>query len=311
MTKDKSKDLEKNQSKDSQSLPPMGFEVIKREFMKDKLALLSLIVFILILLFLYVAPFFLNLESATKVQIFNRYMAPGSVADTGHTYLLGADEGGRDVLAQLILGGRNSITIALIVTALTVIIGLVVGIVSGYYGGRVDNFIMRLVDFVMIIPGFILFITLNTILKANTVLGISLTFSVIYWTSYARLFRTRTLSEASKDYINASKTMGTRDWKIMLTELLPNISSLIITQLVLSMAGNIGLETGLSYLGFGLPIGTPSLGTLIGTAKTADIIENKQWVWLPAALFILVLMLCINYIGQAVQRSTDARQRLG
>ena len=311
MTKDKSKDLEKNQSKDSQSLPPMGFEVIKREFMKDKLALLSLIVFILILLFLYVAPFFLNLESATKVQIFNRYMAPGSVADTGHTYLLGADEGGRDVLAQLVLGGRNSITIALIVTALTMIIGLVVGIVSGYYGGRVDNFIMRLVDFVMIIPGFILFITLNTILKANTVLGISLTFSVIYWTSYARLFRTRTLSEASKDYINASKTMGTRDWKIMLTELLPNISSLIITQLVLSMAGNIGLETGLSYLGFGLPIGTPSLGTLIGTAKTADIIENKQWVWLPAALFILVLMLCINYIGQAVQRSTDARQRLG
>lgn len=311
MTKDKSKDLEKNQSKDSQSLPPMGFEVIKREFMKDKLALLSLIVFILILLFLYVAPFFLNLESATKVQIFNRYMAPGSVADTGHTYLLGADEGGRDVLAQLILGGRNSITIALIVTALTMIIGLVVGIVSGYYGGRVDNFIMRLVDFVMIIPGFILFITLNTILKANTVLGISLTFSVIYWTSYARLFRTRTLSEASKDYINSSKTMGTRDWKIMLTELLPNISSLIITQLVLSMAGNIGLETGLSYLGFGLPIGTPSLGTLIGTAKTADIIENKQWVWLPAALFILVLMLCINYIGQAVQRSTDARQRLG
>ena len=311
MTKDKSKDLEKNQSKDSQSLPPMGFEVIKREFMKDKLALLSLIVFILILLFLYVAPFFLNLESATKVQIFNRYMAPGSVADTGHTYLLGADEGGRDVLAQLILGGRNSITIALIVTALTMIIGLVVGIVSGYYGGRVDNFIMRLVDFVMIIPGFILFITLNTILKANTVLGISLTFSVIYWTSYARLFRTRTLSEASKDYINASKTMGTRDWKIMLTELLPNISSLIITQLVLSMAGNIGLETGLPYLGFGLPIGTPSLGTLIGTAKTADIIENKQWVWLPAALFILVLMLCINYIGQAVQRSTDARQRLG
>ena len=311
MTKDKSKDLEKDQIKDSESLPPMDFEVIKREFMKDKLALLSLIVFILILLFLYVAPFFLNLESATKVQIFNRYMAPGSVTDTGHTYLLGADEGGRDVLAQLILGGRNSITIALIVTALTMIIGLVVGIVSGYYGGRVDNFIMRLVDFVMIIPGFILFITLNTILKANTVLGISLTFSVIYWTSYARLFRTRTLSEASKDYINASKTMGTRDWKIMLTELLPNISSLIITQLVLSMAGNIGLETGLSYLGFGLPIGTPSLGTLIGTAKTADIIENKQWVWLPAALFILVLMLCINYIGQAVQRSTDARQRLG
>ena len=311
MTKDKSKDLAKDQNKDSQSLPPMGFEVIKREFMKDKLALLSLIVFILILLFLYVAPFFLNLESATKVQIFNRYMAPGSVTDTGHTYLLGADEGGRDVLAQLILGGRNSISIALIVTAATMIIGLVIGVISGYYGGRVDNWVMRIVDFFMIIPGFIMIITLNTIFKVSNIYGLCLTFIIIGWTGFARLFRTRTLSEASKDYISASKTMGTHDWKIMFKELLPNISSIIITQLVLVMAGNIGLETGLSYLGFGLPIGTPSLGTLIGAAKTADIIENKQWVWLPAALFILVLMLCINYIGQALQRSTDSRQRLG
>ena len=105
--------------------------------------------------------------------------------------------------------------------------------------------------------------------------------------------------------------MGTYDWKIMLFELLPNISSIVITRLVLALAGNIGLETGLSFLGFGLPIGTPSLGTLIGAAKTADIIENKQWVWLPAALFILVMMLCINYVGQALQRTTDARQRLG
>ena len=310
MTKDKSAKLAKTKNKDPESLPPMGFEVIRREFMKDKLALFSLLVLIAIFLFLYVAPYFLNLESATKVQIFNRYTTPGSVVD-GHTYVLGADEGGRDVLGQLILGGRNSVSIALIVTGLQMVIGVILGLISGYYGGRVDNVIMRVVDFFLIIPTIVLIIAIGTIYKSNDIYGLSLTIGFLGWMGVARLIRTRTLSEASKDYISASKTMGTYDWKIMLFELLPNISSIVITRLVLALAGNIGLETGLSFLGFGLPIGTPSLGTVIGAAKTADIIENKQWVWLPAALFILVMMLCINYVGQALQRTTDARQRLG
>ena len=105
--------------------------------------------------------------------------------------------------------------------------------------------------------------------------------------------------------------MGTRDWKIILFELLPNLSSMMITNLTLSFAGNIGIETGLSYLGFGLPVGTPSIGTLIGYANNPDVIENKTWVWLPAVIFVLTLMLCVNYIGQTLQRAADARQRRG
>lgn len=126
-----------------------------------------------------------------------------------------------------------------------------------------------------------------------------------------RLFRTATLSEASKEYVSASKTIGTSDWKIMFGEVMPNLSSLIIAHLILGFAGSIGIETGLSFLGFGFPIGTPSLGTLIGTAKSADIIENKTWIWLPAVILVLVLMLTINYIGQALRRAADSRQRLG
>ena len=97
----------------------------------------------------------------------------------------------------------------------------------------------------------------------------------------------------------------------MLTELLPNISSIILVDLTLTFAGNIGIETGLTYLGYGLPPATPSLGTLITYASKPEIISSKLWVWLPASLLILVLMLCINYVGQALKRATDARQRLG
>ena len=310
MTKDKSKDLEKNQNKDSQSLPPMGFEVIKREFMKDKLALISLIVFVGILLFLYVAPFFLNLESATKVQIFNRYMAPGSVTDTGHTYLLGADEGGRDVLAQLILGGRNSVSIAMIVTAATMIIGLVIGVFAGYYGGRVDNIVMRFVDFMVIIPTLMVIIVFVSIKRDYGLVLFILILSAFAWMGSTRLVRSKALSESRRDYVLASKTMGTPDWKIMLQGILPNISSIIIVEATLSLAANMGIEVGLTYLGFGLPAGTPSIGTMLSYAKDADVLINKMYIWLPAALAILIIVLCINSIGGALRRSLDARQRL-
>jgi len=251
MTKDKSAKLAKTKNKDPESLPPMGFEVIRREFMKDKLALCSLLVLIAIFLFLYVAPYFLNLESATKVQIFNRYTTPGSVVD-GHTYVLGADEGGRDVFAMLVIGARNSVTIGFTITILTCIIGIIVGLISGYYGKWVDTTLMRIVDFIMILPTLMIIIVFVTVIPNYTLFHFILIMTLFYWVGSARLFRTRTLQEASLDYVNASKTLGSSDLQIMFREILPNISSLIIVNLILRLAGNIGIETGLTYLGFGL-----------------------------------------------------------
>nr|WP_276536521.1 ABC transporter permease subunit [Tissierella carlieri] len=103
--------------------------------------------------------------------------------------------------------------------------------------------------------------------------------------------------------------MGTSGLKIMFTGILPNISLIIIIELILGFAGNIGIETGLSFLGFGLPPATPSLGTLVSYARTPSAMTSK--LWLPASLLILVMMLCINYVGQAVKRASDAKQRLG
>lgn len=288
------------------STPPTGFQVIVREFLKDKIALAALIILILIFLFIYIGPFFINEATALKVNILQRYKAPGV-----NGFLLGSDEGGRDVFAMLVIGARNSVTIGFTITILTCIIGIIVGLISGYYGKWVDTTLMRIVDFIMILPTLMIIIVFVTVIPNYTLFHFIIIMTLFFWVGSARLFRTRTLQEASLDYVNASKTLGSSDLQIMFREILPNISSLIIVNLILRLAGNIGIETGLTYLGFGLPYTTPSLGTLISAAKTQDIIENKMWVWLPATILILVMMLCINYIGQAFQRAADARQRLG
>ncbi|MBK0348149.1 ABC transporter permease [Aerococcaceae bacterium zg-ZJ1578] len=288
------------------SLPPMGFEVIKREFLKDKVAIGALILLVLILGASILVPYFIDMDAAMKVSIFDRFLKPGV---DGH--ILGTDEGGRDVFGMLVAGTRNSLFIGWSVTVLTAVIGIALGIISGYYGGKIDDVMMRVVDFVMVLPTLMFTIVMISITEGFSMIKLVLILSVFAWPGITRLVRTAALSEASKDYISASKTMGTRDWKIILFELLPNLSSILITNLTLSFAANIGLETGLSFLGFGLPVGTPSIGTLIGYANNPDTIENKTWVWLPAVLLVLVLMLCVNYIGQALQRAADSRQRRG
>ncbi|MDG3132808.1 ABC transporter permease [Streptococcus suis] len=290
----------------SVSTPPGGLQVIAREFIKDRLALTSLIILLTILATVFVGSLILDQEQVMKVDLLSRFLEPGV---EGH--LLGTDEGGKDIFGQLLIGARNSILIGFSITIITSFIGIFLGVVSGYYGGKLDGIMMRIVDFIMILPDLMMIIVFVTVVKNYTIYHFVFIMSMFYWTAKARLFRTRTLSEASLDYVSASKTLGSSDLMIMFREILPNLSSLIIVNLTLNFAGNIGIETSLTYLGFGLPSNVPSLGTLISNARNADVLENKTWIWLPAAIFILVMMLCINYVGQAFQRAADAKQRLG
>ncbi len=107
------------------------------------------------------------------------------------------------------------------------------------------------------------------------------------------------------------KTLGSSNLKIMFTQVLPNLSSLIIVTMTLNLAANIGLESGLSFLGFGFPESTPSLGTLVSYATNPQTLEQRWWIWVPASVMIFVLMLAVNNVGQALKRATDARQRRG
>lgn len=292
----------KNQDKNA----VVGFGVIVREFKKDKVAMGALIIFTLLIAGIFIGSLFLDADKVLTVVARNRFAAPGTKG-----FILGSDEGGREILYLLILGARNSLIVAFAVTVISSIVGLVIGTISGYYGGFIDAMIMRTTDFISILPSLLFIIAFLAVVPNYGVIELVLIMSIFAWTGKARLFRGTALSESSLEYIKAAKTLGASDTRIMIKELLPNMSSIIIVNLILSFAGNIGLETGLTYLGFGFPTSVPSIGTLIGYANSSDVIKNKMWVWLPASILVLVLMLCINYIGQALQRSADAKQRLG
>ncbi|KYD29012.1 MULTISPECIES: ABC transporter permease [Geobacillus] len=284
---------------------PSAFSIMWREVVRDRLALGSLIILGILLAIVYGVSLFLDQEEIVKVDFLSIYSPPSA------EHWLGTDYGGRDVFGQLIIGARNSFTIGLAITLITGLIGLTIGLIAGYFGGWIDNVIMRVIDFILVLPFLMLVIVFVAIVPKYNVLTFILIMSAFLWTGKARLIRAKTLAERELDYVSASKTLGTPDWKIIIFQILPNLSSIIIVNLTLNLAGNIGIESGLTYLGFGLPESTPSLGTLVSYATNPDVLQNKWWVWLPASLLILVMMLCINFIGQALKRAADARQRLG
>ncbi|MGX9135508.1 ABC transporter permease [Rummeliibacillus sp. JY-2-4R] len=298
--------IAEKQVKELEGTPATGLRVVFREFKKDKLALGSLILLILIIGGTMVWAPLIDQEQLMKISLLDEFAKPGE-----NGFILGADQGGSDVLGQLIIGARNSIAIAIAITLITGILGIGVGILCGYYGGFIDNFFMRIIDFIMTLPTTMIIIVFVTIIPKYNVTSFILILSAFMWVGTARLVRSKALSESKRDYVNASKTMGTSDFSIMFKGIMPNLSSIIIVEMTLNFAGNVGIETGLSFLGFGLPESTPSLGTLVSYANNQTVLADKWWVWLPASLLILVLMLGINYVGQALRRSADAKQRLG
>jgi len=287
------------------SSPLTGIQVVIREFKKDKLAMFSFVSLVTVIVVIFIWAWLIDKDALMRISLRDKYAEPGQV------FLLGADQGGRDILGQLIIGARNSLKIAIAITFITGCFGIFVGLLCGYFGGWVDQLLMRFIDFFMTIPSLMLIIVFITIVPKYTETMFVLIMSLFLWTGTARLVRSKVLSESKRDYVSASKTMGTHDLVIILREIVPNLSSILIVEMTLNFAGNVGIETGLSYLGFGLPPSTPSLGTLVSYANNPLVLQGKWWVWLPSSLFILLLMLGINYVGQALRRAADAKQRLG
>lgn len=302
MAKDKSTKKEKTAAK--VSLPPSGFKVVWREIKKDKVAMGALIIIIAVLLFTFVGSLFLNKSQVTEVNIADAYYSWG---EAGHIF--GTDDGGRDILQLLMMGGRNSIMIGLSVTLIIEVVGLVIGLISGYFGGTIDNIIMRIVDFIQILPQMPILIVFAATIPNYNAVTLVLMISLFGWTSSTRYYRSFVLSQRDREYVLASKTSGSSNLQIMFREVLPNISSMIIIDVILMVAGNIGIETGLSFIGSGLPTTTPSLGTLIGYANDPVNVTTRPWLWVPATILLLIISLSINYVGRALQRAGDARQR--
>ncbi|MBD5833130.1 ABC transporter permease [Weissella confusa] len=276
---------------------------LKREFKKDQVAQFALILLALITITIFIGALFVPRASFTDVNIMDQYLAPMT---DGHIF--GTDNGGKDIFALLLVAARNSLTIAFFVTVLILALGTIGGLVTGYFGGKFDLIFMRFIDFMTILPVMMIIIVLVTVVPNYNMWTLIVIMTLLGWFNTVRLIRARTLVETNRDYVRASKTSGTSNIKIIFREIFPNLSSLIIVEATLMFAGNIGLETSLSFLGFGLPASTPSLGTLINYATDPETMTARPWVWVPAAVVILLYTLLIMLIGQALRRVADQRQ---
>ena len=282
---------------------PSLARIIWKEIYTDKVALVALIFFITIMTGTMVLGFTIDEDFARRTYLVLRDQAPSE------NFFLGTDDGGRDMVAMIILGARNSILIGFAVTIVGGILGIGIGLVSGFYGGHVDNIIMRITDTWLMLPTLMIIILFVSLLREYEVWQFVAILVAFAWMGTTRIMRAMALQQRNLDYVSASKTLGTRNIVIMVREVLPNLIPVITVNLTLGLAGNMGVETGLTFLGFGLPFGTPSLGLLISMAARPAALQFRMWQWLPAALLIFTLMLSVYCIGQAVQRAADVRQR--
>ncbi|MET3575661.1 oligopeptide ABC transporter permease [Bhargavaea ullalensis] len=287
------------------SLSPWA--IARRKFIKNKLAMIStvflFIVIILSLLAPTLAPHLSPIPDVTKVNISKMNIAPNG------DHLLGTDKSGRDVLTRLLYGGRISLLVGASATALVIFIGTLVGSIAGFFGGAVDSMLMRFTDFVLNFPFLVFVIVLNTILF-GIIDGLWVLIGVIgflSWGGVARIVRSKVLAEKENEYVLAAISIGCSPAKVIVKHLLPNVMSTIIVQATLLFASLIIAESGLSYLGFGVPQEIPSWGNMLAYANEPDVLQGKPWMWMPPALAITFTILSINFIGEGLKDALNPK----
>jgi peptide/nickel transport system permease protein len=222
---------------------------------------------------------------------------------------LGTDRFGRDIFARSILAGRISLTMALFGTIISVLVGSVVGIVSGYYGGAVDNWIQRFVEFMQSFPQLPLWMALAAVIplswdQLTIFIAMSLIFALLSWTLLAREVRGKVLSLRETDFILAAKEMGASDARIIFTHLYPNSLSHIIVVLTLTVPTIILAESFLSFLGIGIQEPLVSWGSMMRDAQTVQTLGFNQWIVAPV-VFIFVSVLGFNFLGDGLRDAAD------
>ncbi|MGG1369228.1 oligopeptide ABC transporter permease [Priestia megaterium] len=276
--------------------------IARKKFVKNKLAMISLAFMIVITLLAIFAPL-LTKADITRID----YMAMNAAPSSEHWF--GTDTNGRDVFARTLYGGRTSLLIGVACTTLVILIGTLIGSIAGYYGGKVDQFLMRFTDFVLNFPLIVFVVVINTILigKISGVWTLILVVSFLSWGSTARLVRSKVLAEKENEYVLSAVSIGCSPFKIIFKHLLPNVFSTIVVQASLQMAILIVFESAISFIGFGVPADTPSWGNMLTEARESDVLQNKPWMWVPPGLAITFTILAINFIGEGLKDALNPK----
>ena len=275
-------------------------------FIRHKLALAGGIVVLLLILGCIFGPM-ISPYDVEKSSLRIRYQSPSL------EHVFGTDDLGRDMLTRLMFGGRISLSIGLLSMTLAVIIVVTTGSIAGFYGGTIDNVLMRLTDLMLTIPRLFLLILMSVILRgidwpylqeAGGIAAITLVLGILSWMRIARLVRGSFLSLREKEFVEAARSLGLSNFRIIVRHILPNAISPVIVAATLGVAGAIISESGLSYLGFGVQPPTPTWGNMLRNAQD-EMMRGNMWMAVFPGLMIFITVLAINYMGDGLRDALD------
>ena len=303
---------------------------VKRLY-KNKIAFVSFIVIILITLASIILPMFwpysyetqLGVTPGQPVDSSYNNLAPfqygkteQALFDSGESvfpHVFGTDAAGRDYFIRVIYGTRVSLAVGFFASVIVLLIGTLVGSISGYFGGKVDMILMRITEIFAAIPFLPFALILSALMSQMNISENSKIFllmvilGVLTWTGLARIVRAQVLAARENEYVTAAKAMGVRERNIAFKHILPNIVSIIFVTLTLDFASCMLTESSLSYLGFGVTYPRPTWGNMLYGANNATVIKNFWWQWLFTALFLAVTCICINIVGDTLRDVMDPK----
>ena len=278
-----------------------GWTPVFRRFCRHRLAVVSLFVLTALILRAVFAPLIAPYAPTKPTGSFSK--GP----DAAH--ILGTDQVGRDVFSRLLYAMRASLLVGFLATVISTAIGVALGLVSGYVGGWVDKALMSVTDMVMSFP-YILLVLVAAASFEPGLWSIILILGFVDWPGVARLVRGNVLSLRETNFCKSDVTAGMPGRYILFSEILPNTMAPVLVYATSVFAISILDEAALSYLGMGVQPPTPSLGNLLNGAESLTILTTKPWLWLPAVITVILLVVCINFVGDALRDALDPRGSL-
>jgi peptide/nickel transport system permease protein len=275
-------------------------EVIYR-LRKNKMAMASLYILIVTIALCIIVPM-ISPYSIETTNTLSMDQAPSS------EHWLGTDKIGRDLFTRLFYAGRISLGVALAVVSIECLLGVVLGSISGFYGGILDVIIMRISEIFMSFPFMIICITIVAIF-GNSIPNLIFVLAILSWPSIARIVRGQILTLREMEYMEACEALGISDAKRIFKHLLPNVLAYVIVYASLGMASVILTETSLSFLGLGVSPPTPTWGNMIQEARNTFIIQHKWWYWIPPGIFIFVSVMSFNILGDGLRDAIDPKMK--
>ncbi len=274
---------------------------IRRSFCKNKIAVIGLILLIVIVILCVGAPLFTKYDPVIDMNPKDKLLPPGS---EGH--LLGTDDYGRDIWSRLIYGGRTSVLTGVVVALLSAAAGVVIGCVSGYFGGRLDSLLMRFTDIMLSFPFLIIAIAIMAALGASQK-NVVLALAIIGWPGFARLTRSQVLALKEQEYVESARVAGFKSPRIIFNHILPNAMGPIIVQLTLAVGNAILSAASLNFLGMGVDSTLPDWGVMLNQGR--NYLQTHSYLTTIPGVAISLTVLAMNWVGDGLRDAFDPRLR--